>query len=139
MVNHYPNSWWDGEKKNHCQPGQTVTSVESIMKKAGKGITRQKVRTTLALFEKLGFLTMETTKRNTVVTLTNWALYQGNNEKLTNDLTTEQPSANHQLTTKKECKNEKMKEKDLPSKGKINKPQAWMTRREQIAAGLIKE
>ena len=110
MVNHAANSWeWEGDKY-HVEPGQKVTSIDSICKAAGKGITPQKVRTALNKFEKWGILTNKSTKRGRLITLINWGKYQREDRKVTDTLTVEQPTGNRQLTTTKECKNEKIKE-----------------------------
>ena len=56
MVNHEPKEWeWKGEKYI-VQPGQRVTSLESIALKAGKGISIQNIRTALKRFKKYGTL-----------------------------------------------------------------------------------
>jgi uncharacterized phage protein (TIGR02220 family) len=76
MVNFSETSWeWKGEKFT-TQPGQTITSIDSIMKYAGKGITIQNVRSSLLRFEKLGFLTNESTKTGRLITIVNWRVYQ---------------------------------------------------------------
>jgi hypothetical protein len=114
MANYRENSWlWNGSKYE-CKPGEFITSVKSIIEKAGLGVTRQNVRTALDKFEKLEFLTKEVTNISTKITILNWELYQSkknevnqpSNQLLTND----QPTANQQLTTKKEYKKERNKE-----------------------------
>jgi len=105
MVNHSANSWeWNGDKY-HVQPGQTITSVQSICKLAGKGITPQKVKTALKKFEKWQILTDKATKQGRLITLLNWGKYQHQEQIATNELTIEQPTTNHQLTTNKNDKN----------------------------------
>jgi len=100
MANHKENSWeWKGEKYI-CKPGQFITSLEGIVKKAGKGITIQNVRTSLKRFENLDFLTDESTKQNRLITICNWDIYQDKNEEPNNE-------ANRQLTTNKNDKNVK--------------------------------
>jgi DnaD/phage-associated family protein len=63
----------------------------------------------LSRFEKLGFLTVETTKQNSLVTIVNWDKYQGsdtdNNQQTNIHLTNNQPTPNQHLTTNKECNN----------------------------------
>lgn len=78
MASHSENSWeWNG-KKFKVQPGQMVTSLESIAKKAGAGISIRNVRTALQRFEKLEFLTNESTKRGRLITIVNWRVFQDN-------------------------------------------------------------
>ena len=77
MANHSPNSWeWKG-KQYTVQAGQFVTSVKSIVQECNcKEITDRKVRTALERFKMLGFLTFETSNKNTLITIVNWYKYQ---------------------------------------------------------------
>ena len=120
MVNHYPNSWEHEGKKMHLQPGQTITSVKSIVEACGPGITPQKVKTALKKFEKWGILTNKSTNKHRLITLINWDFYQGSDEKLTSNLTSNQPATNQQLTTKGECNNVIMEENNSSSDDEIN-------------------
>ena len=97
MANHEENEWeWKGEK---CKvgKGQFITSLESITKKCGKGVSVQNVRTALKRFEKYEFLTNESTNKNRLITIVNWVSYQGNEE----NQQANQQAANKQLTTNK--------------------------------------
>jgi len=77
MANHQGREWeWKGERFQ-ADPGQLVTSLESIADKCGKGITLQNVRTAVKRFEKYEFLTNESTNRNRLITIVNWGSYQG--------------------------------------------------------------
>lgn len=118
MVCHEENEWeWKGERYI-CQPGQMITSLDKIAKKAGKGISIQNVRTALSRFKKYSFLTNESTNSNRLITICNWNEYQTpeieqknenpsfvspllaacyphvSNEKSTNDLTKEEVDVN---------------------------------------------
>lgn len=107
MVNYKCNSWeWQGEKFD-LKPGQVITSLESIQKEAGKGISIQNIRTSIKKFENYGFLTNKSTKTGRLITVVNWELYQSNDEELTKITTDSQQTANKQLTTKEESKKEK--------------------------------
>lgn len=76
MANHEEKAWeWKGEKYI-CQPGQMITSLDKIAKKAGKGVSIQNVRTAITRFEKYGFLTNESTNSNRLITICNWNEYQ---------------------------------------------------------------
>ena len=110
MVNHSANSWeWEGDKY-YCEPGQTITSLDSICKLAGKGITPRKVRTALDKFEKWRILTNKSTKRGRLITLVNWGKYQHFNEIATKEVTDERQTGDKQLTAIKECKIETIKD-----------------------------
>lgn len=103
MVNHEEKEWeWKGQKYT-VQPGQMITSLNSIVEKCGKGITTQNVRTALKRFEKLEFLTNKSTKQCRLITIVNWGKYQGAeskpNKRPNNQLTNDQQRPNNQLTT----------------------------------------
>ena len=98
MVNHKPNSWeWKGQKFT-CQPGQVVTSLDSIAAKCGRGVSIQNIRTALVRFEKLGFLTNESTKQGRLITVINWDSYQGKDDESNKD-------ANNRLTNDQQTPN----------------------------------
>ena len=83
MANHYENSWdWHG-KTFKVQKGEFVTSLESIRKSAGKGISIQNIRGSIIRFKKLGFLTEKPTKHGRIIKIVNWSSYQPS-EKLPN-------------------------------------------------------
>lgn len=115
MANHEAAEWeWKGEKIT-CKPGQAVTSLDSIARKAGKGVTVQNVRTALRRFEKLGFLTNESTKAGRLITIENYALYQCDSgmpgKEPNKGLTKGQQSPNKGLTPNKNNKNNKNNKK----------------------------
>ena len=116
MANHTGKEWeWKGERYA-AQPGQFITSLDSIAHKCGKGITVQNVRTALKRFEKYEFLTNESTNKNRLITIVNWGIYQDSEEepnKQTNkQLTSNQQATNKQLTTNKNVKNNKNEKND---------------------------
>ncbi|CAI3549065.1 MULTISPECIES: hypothetical protein [Clostridium] len=111
MANHEGREWeWQG-KQFKAMPGQFVTSAASIIKKAGKDITRQNVRTALEKFKKYEFLTYISTNSGLLVTIQNWELYQDTNSKanqpINHEVTNPQPTPNQQVTTNKNDKNVK--------------------------------
>lgn len=109
MANHQEKQWeWQG-KPYKVEPGQFITSLESIARKCGKGVSIQNVRTALKRFEKYGFLTNKSTNKNRLITIVNWGFYQNNGDELTNKLTSNQQATNKQPTTNKNEKNVKEK------------------------------
>ena len=75
MVNYEPNKWeWQG-KQYECMPGQVITSLPKIAERSGKGVSIQNVSTALKRFEKLGFLTDESTNKNRLITIVNWVRF----------------------------------------------------------------
>jgi len=116
MANFKPKQWeWKGNKFIVVE-GQFITSAKSIIECCGNGITRQNVRTSLERFRKLEFLTYESTKTGMLITIGNWALYQGNgdgtNQDTNQQLTNDQPRPNQDLTTREESKNVKNEKKE---------------------------
>lgn len=98
MANHEETEWeWNGEKFK-VKPGQMVTSLDSIAREAGKGITVQNVRTALKKFERYEFLTNKSTKTGRLITIVNWELYQDLDKKLTEEATKNQQRPNKDLT-----------------------------------------
>lgn len=121
MANHKEREYIFEGKKIVCQPGQFVTSIDTIIEHCGeKKPTRQNVRTALNFFKKCEFLTIKSTNKGTLITIINWGLYQLSdveaNQQTNHYLTNTQPLPNHYLTTNKniinkECKNKKKKNK----------------------------
>lgn len=131
MANHKPKKWeWRGEVFE-AEAGQFVTSAASIIKKAGKGISRQNVRTALEKFKKYDFLTYDSTTTGLFITIVNWEVYQSydliNNQPNNQSLTKAQPKPNQELTTNKNVikKEENISEKTLIPENLISIAEAW--------------
>lgn len=110
MANHKEKEWeWKGVPYK-AKPGQFVTSLPSIAKKSGKGISLQNVRTALRRFEKYDFLTDESTTQNRLITIVNWGLYQSGekeaNSQTNSQLTVDQQTPNSQLTANNNVNND---------------------------------
>jgi len=108
MANFKPNEWeWKGEKYK-LKEGQFITSLESIRINTGGTVSIQNIRTALKRFEKLEFLTSESTKEGRLITLVNWQDYQyiegQPNKELNKDLTKSQQRPNKDLTPIEEGK-----------------------------------
>lgn len=102
MANHEEKEWeWKGEKYI-CKPGQIITSIESIRRFAGKNISTQNVRAALLRFEKLEFLTNESTMLSRLITICNWNSYQSDQQSIQQS---DQQRANKEPTTNKNDKN----------------------------------
>ena len=120
-ANHSANKWEWGGKTFTVKPGEFVTSIDSLAASAGKGISRQNVRTALKRFQSLGFLTYRSTKYGRIITICNWDKYQQNkngaNTPANSYLTKPSHSANKAPTPNKnektkECKNESVRPAD---------------------------
>jgi hypothetical protein len=123
-VNHETNTWeWKGEQYN-CLPGQMITSLPSLAKECGQGVTVQNVRTAIKRLVKLGFLTDLPTKSGRLITVVNWEKYQqsdpvtnsGANTVGNRQLTDTQQTANRQPTPIEEYKNNKNEKKNIKEK-----------------------
>ncbi|MCX7749346.1 MAG: hypothetical protein N2645_21005 [Clostridia bacterium] len=116
MANFKENEWeWKGEKYK-CKPGQFVTSLESIAKACGKGVTVQNVKTAIKRFKKFDFLTNESTNTGRLITIVNWGVYQGSNsaanKESNNDLTKTSQRGNKQANTYIRSKKDNNEKKD---------------------------
>lgn len=96
-ANHKPEMWQGWQ----LEPGQRVTSYEKIAESTGLSI--QNVRTAIKKLKSTCELTCKSTNKFTLITITNWELYQLTNKKLTYkstcNLTNNQQTTNKQLTT----------------------------------------
>lgn len=121
LANHEENKWeWKGEQFT-CKPGQLITSLNSLVRECGDGVSIQNVRTALDRFEKLGFLTNVSTKTGRLITVLNWEKYQGkdfvDNKDINKEVTKSQQRPNKDLTTNKNDKKcyKKDKENNTPT------------------------
>lgn len=111
LANHEGKEWeWNG-KQFKATSGQFVTSLESIIKKCGKGVSKQNVRSALEKFEKYEFLTQQVTKTGRLVTIVNWEGYQAKdittNTPTNKEVTQRSHRGNKEVTPNKNDKNYK--------------------------------
>jgi len=117
-VNFVGKEWeWNGEKYK-VLPGQMITSLDTIKRKCGKGISIQNVRTSLKRFEKLEFLTNKPTKTGRLIIIINWDSYQikqnDANKDTNKDLTKTSQRPNKDLTPNKKVeKVKKVENKEI--------------------------
>jgi DNA replication protein DnaD len=119
MANWKESQWeWNGQSFE-TQPGQFVTSLDSIVKECVNKVTSRNVRTALVRFEKLGFLTSQATNRGRLITLTNWGLYQSEEDRVASKLTSTRQASDKQVTNERspneEVKKYKKVRKDIYS------------------------
>jgi len=117
MANFRPNKWeWQG-KQFELKEGQFITSLDSLVKECGSGVTIRKVRTALKRFEILEFLTNESTKTGRLITVGNWELYQGSgvdgDKALDKEVTKTRQRGDKQVTPKEEGKEGKKVKKNI--------------------------
>ena len=102
QANHDEKEWeWKGEKYN-IKRGQLITSIDKIASGCGKDVKHQNVRTAIKRFQKLDFLTNESTKQGRLITILNYDEYQNlkntPNKEANKDPTKTQQRANKELT-----------------------------------------
>ena len=122
MANHKARKWeWNGEQFR-VERGQFITSLDSIQKRCGKGISIQNIRSALQRFEKkFRFLTNKSTKTGRLITIENYDKWQGNGRKtniVTNkEVTKSQQRGNKEVTPNKNIKNNKKDKNNKEERG----------------------
>ena len=123
LANHEENKWeWKGEQFV-CKPGQLITSLNSLVRECGEGVTIRNVRTALERFEKLGFLTNTSTKTGRLISIVNWEKYQGR-DYVTDKPTDKEPTKSRQRADKEPTTNKNDKEYKNDKEIKNNMPAA---------------
>lgn len=142
MANHQPKQWeWRGEIFS-VERGQFITSISSIVDECGKGVSEQNVRTALKRFEKLEFLTNESTKSGRLITIENYSKWQDEESRPNKDanrhLTKTSQRPNKDLTPNKNDKNDKNDKKSIYipdlsdfSEGVQQAIKEWLTYKEE--------
>ena len=110
----YENKKWHGII---IECGQRLVSYSVLSDELGLSI--QSIRTSINKLKSTGELTIKSTNKYTLITLTNWGIYQSLDNlltsKLTSKLTNDQQTTNKRLTTTKEYKNIKNNKKEILS------------------------
>lgn len=122
LASHETNEWEFGGQIYKVEPGQLVTSLESLKRYCASDVSIQNIRTTLLKLERHNFLTNKSTNRNRLITIVNWANYQSVDEELTSKLNSNQQTTNKQLTT---IKKERRKEVNNNISSSRNKPKVY--------------
>ena len=116
MASHKENEWYWQGKRFDIKAGEFVTSIDSIARKGGNGISKQNVRSALKKFENYGFLTNKSTKNGRLISICNWSRYQDNNSEANTgpnkDLTKTQQRPNKDPTPINNDKNIKKEKND---------------------------
>lgn len=102
-------NWKDGRFMGHEIPrGSFVTSYPQLAQQTNLSI--QNVRTAIYHLKSTGELTVKTTPRFSIITVTNYLLYQDDNRQANSLITDDQQAPNSQLTTIEEGKKGRKKE-----------------------------
>ena len=88
-----------GDRIVQLKPGELATGRDAIA--AATGLTSQNVRTCLKKLEKLNILTIKSTNKYSLISITNWISHQQINQQVTSS----QPASNQQTNHKQEVKN----------------------------------
>ena len=111
---------WHGQVVN---AGEIIVGVSLFGKEVG--LTHQQTRTALAKLESTGEITIKSTNRFSLITVIKWEDYQSDNKQINKQITNKQQTNNKQITTTKECKNERMKESTNVDTEKIYKKEKF--------------
>lgn len=97
-------NWKEGKFQGYDIPrGSLVAGRKQLAEETG--MTEQEIRTALNHLKSTNEITIKTTKKFSIITITNYELYQMNNQVDNQQVTNNQPTANQQLTTIEEYKN----------------------------------
>lgn len=125
LANHAKIQWEWGNEIYVCNPGQFITSLESLRQLCANDIRVQSIRTALLKLERWGFLTSKSTNHGRLITICNWEYYQdieiNTNKAINKQLTNLQQTSNKPLTTNKnEKKNKNIKEEIYKEENSVN-------------------
>lgn len=126
-----PKKWDVLGHKFTIQPGEVFISTRDLADRAGDDVSRDVVRKALVRFEKLGFWTLKSTRKGTLIHIVNWRKYQLYDDKEPpretpprphGDPTETPPRPHGDPSNKKESKNSKNVRREeyntpLPPKG----------------------
>lgn len=110
MANHEGREWEFKGRRIKLQPGQFITSLPSIAKMAGDGVSIRNIRTALKRFAEYEFLTDESTANGRLITICNWERYQRGieeSDRLTDrQVTDDRQTGDRRVTANKNNKND---------------------------------
>jgi len=93
--------------------GEFITGRKALRKETR--LTEQKIRTALLILCNVGFITIKTTNKFSIISICKYNEYQiqetGNNQQSNQQITNKQPTSNQQITTNKNDKNDKNEKK----------------------------
>lgn len=88
--------------------GEFIAGRKSIS--TSTGLSEMQIRTSLNKLILTKEITIKSTNKFSIISITNWKSYQGSNQQVTSNTTNKQPTSNQQVTTDKEYKNIRIKE-----------------------------
>ena len=97
----------EGEYRGHkVEPGQTVVGRKKMSSELG--LSEQQVRTALDHLKNSGEISIKSTSRFSIITIENWAMYQGCCDDDNQQITNKQPTSNQQATNKQPTSNQQI-------------------------------
>lgn len=111
-------NWKDGRFKGYEVPRGSFVTGRKKMSEQLK-ISEQSIRTALSHLESTNEITIKRYAKFSIITVVKYDEYQTINQQINQELTINQPSTNHQLTTIEEYKNNKNGKKGryMPTRG----------------------
>jgi hypothetical protein len=95
-----------GGKPFLCKPGQFTTGRHQLAKETG--INRSKVERILEYFDKIEHqIEQQKTNTNRLISIINWKDYQNTEHQIEQQVSNDRTTSEQQVSTLKECKNEK--------------------------------
>lgn len=110
-VNWEDKKWYDGKKENIIPAGSLITSIQHLSENTNT--TPMQVRIAMQHYERMGMITRRTTNKWTQIWVVNWDKYQSNNTQDNIPITNQQQTDNKPITTTKEVKNIRIKDKEI--------------------------
>ena len=121
MANHETNTWIFGGEPYKVEPGEFVTSLNSLSRETGYSVSI--VRNTLEKLKKHDFLTYQSTNKNRLIRINNWGKYQDkkedDNKQEDKQLASDSQAPSKQLATNKNDKNDKNEKKNSKEKFEV--------------------
>ena len=104
-------------EKIMLQPGQLITGRLKIA--ADLSVNESKVKRILNAFKTDQQIDQQASNKNSLITILNWDSYQKSDQQNEQQMTSERPASDQQVTTNKNVKNEK-NEKNVENKSLIH-------------------
>lgn len=101
--------------------GEFLTSRDKLAEQTGLGV--QQVRSALNKLKSTSELTIKTTSKYTVISVTNWSQYQERNQQTNQQVTNNQPASNQQVTTNNNHNNQDNQNNKDKTKTKGDNPE----------------
>ena len=102
---HKPHDTLLGGKRITLQPGQLVTGRKVIASELR--VNESLVRRILNEFKTDQQIDQQSTNHGSLITIKNWHRYQDRDQRFDQQVTSNRPAIDQQVTTKQECKNDK--------------------------------